>query len=351
VPLCADEHTIFALFLRGNVPTEIANSTGLEPIEVTADYERHPAGEFWENTALITLARKLRADLFHGPAFLIPWRRTPFKKIVTIHDLIAFRCPRNYPTLFQAYLKFVIRRSIKSADLVLADSHHTQRDIISVLGTDAGKIAVVHCGTSKPFRRLSESERTKARAELNLPQEYILYVSNLEPRKNHALLVRAFALVKQTLRLPHHLIFIGKKGGDYRDEIKRDYNDEVAKCITIVDYAPPERLALYYNCADLFVFPSLYEGFGLPLLEAMACGVPVIALGTSSVSEVTSDSAVLLPPDTDAESLASEIVSIVSSEHRRRALIDKGLRRVKMFTWDAAAQKLLALYRGIAEIG
>jgi glycosyltransferase involved in cell wall biosynthesis len=343
--LSPDDH-LCALFLRGNVPPELsahknpACAGNLEPIEVTQDYEHHPSAEIWENFSLISLARKLQIDLFHGPAFLIPWRRTPFRKVVTIHDLIAFRCPGNYPAPFQAYLKFIVRRSVKSADRVIADSNNTRDDLINLLSAPAEKIDVIPCGIAKPFRRLSDDERAQARRELarasglNLPEHYLLYVGSFEPRKNHALLLQAFQLLKRKDALPHHLILVGKGGSSRPPD---------ARTLTI-QYASPETLTLYYNCADLFVFPSLYEGFGLPLLEAMACGVPIIALATSSIPEVAGDSALLLPPNINAEALAAQILALLADEQKRQDLIQKGLARAKTFSWHATAQKILSIY-------
>jgi glycosyltransferase involved in cell wall biosynthesis len=352
-------HALYALFLRGNVPSKLARLKGLEVLEVTADYERHPAGEVWENSSLIALGRKLHIDLFHGPAFLIPWRRTPFRKVVTIHDLIAFlpavrgsqagRCPRNYPRLFQAYLRFVIRRSAKSADRIIADSSNTREDLVALLPMYREKINVVRCGVGEPFRRLSESERERARQELNLPEKYILYVSNFEPRKNHSLLLRAFELLKRRFSLParagvpHYLILVGKAGRGASLFSKWD-RDRAGGQVLTVDYLPPERLSVYYNCADLFVFPSLYEGFGLPILEAFACGAPVLALSTSSIPEVAGDAAMLLPRETDAEHFAEAMLELISDEQKRQTLIQKGLARAASFTWDAPAERLFSIF-------
>ena len=162
------------------------------------------------------------------------------------------------------------------------------------------------------------------------------------------MLLSAFEVLKRDFSLPHRLILIGNEGGR-----RKRFAGELAVCgardeIITVNYASPERLVGYYNCADLFVFPSLYEGFGLPILEAMACGTPVLALNVSSIPEVAGDAAVLLPSSSDAEKFAAEIFSLVSDQQKRQVLVEKGLQRVKSFGWERAAKQTLNVYAQLA---
>lgn len=341
------ENTYACLFLRGQVPTELQGLSACDPIEVGVDYQHHPCGEIWENLHLPRLARKLDCTLLHGPAFLVPWVKRGLKIVVTLHDLIAYRIPHNYGFAYRKYLKVAIRRAARVADRIIVDSHCTKRDLQEILGVREERIAVVHLAPSPGFRVLEDAVKEQKRAAYQLPSRFVLCVGTLEPRKNQIALVKAFEIVKQRHGFPHSLVIVGDmaKGGETVSQaIKRS---PYAADIQLRPYTAEESLLYFYNCANLFVFPSLYEGFGLPLLEAMACGVPVIAGRVASVPEVVGDAAMLVEP-TNVEELADAMANMLMYEDQKTLWRQKGLRHVTNFSWTQTARDTLAVYRAVA---
>ena len=335
-------HHLTGLFLRGCVPEEIRQS-GIEILEVSADHERHPKGEFWLNFSLPRLLSSRGADLLHGAAFFIPWVKTPFRKIVTIHDLIAFKFPETYPWGFGKYIKWATRFSARHADRIIVPSENTGHDLQAILGVNADKIDVVPHYVPTGFKALDEGEKEAHRTALSLPDKFILNVGTLEPRKNQITLIEAFEIIRRETSLSHHLILAGRAGyraGKILDKINR------SPCAKDIHYFPElddERLSIFYALADIFVFPSCYDGFGLPVLEAMASGVPVIAAETSSLPEVVGDAGIFIPPDSPGE-IASRIISLLKDKQRLCELRERGIARAALFSPERTASLILSSY-------
>lgn len=342
------ENTYTCLFLRGQVPNEFQDLSTCDPIEVNVDYQHHPRGDIWENVHLPGLARKLGCTLLHGPAFLVPWRKQSLKIVVTLHDLIAYRMPQNYRFAYRRYLKLAIRRAAHVADRIIVDSQCTKRDLQEILRVREERIAIVYLAPSPEFRILPEAEKEPKRKNYQLPERFVLCVGSLEPRKNHIALIKAFEILKQRHDLPHSLVLVGdtaKGGGEVSRAIA---HSPYAAEIQLRPYTAEQDLLYFYNCAALFVFPSLYEGFGLPLLEAMACGVPVVAGKVASVPEVAGDAAMLVEP-TDVEKLAQAMADMLMYEDQRVLWRQKGLRHVTNFSWTQTARDTLEVYRTVAQ--
>jgi len=314
---------------------------------VGVDYQHHPCGEIWENLHLPRLARKLDCTLLHGPAFLVPWVKRGLKIVVTIHDLIAYRIPQNYRFSYREYIKVAIRQAARVADRIIVDSHCTGRDLQEILGVREERISVVHWAPSPEFRVLEDAVKEQKRAAHQLPARFILSVGTLEPRKNQIALVKAFEIEKQRHHLPHSLVMVGGMAKGSKAVSRAIERSPYAAEIQLRPYTAQEDLLYFYNCADLFVFPSLYEGFGLPPLEAMACGVPVIAGRVASVPEVVGDAAMLVEP-TNVEELADAMANVLMYEDQQRLWRQKGLRHVTNFSWTRTARDTLAVYRAVA---
>lgn len=336
------EHEFTGLFLAGCAPEDLKVS-GMKIIEVAMDYQRHPAGEFWLNFTLPRLLKKESLDIFHGAAFLVPWRKTPFKKIVSIHDMIAFRFPHTYSRLFGNYIKWATRLSVRSSNRIIVPSENTKTDLVRIFAVPSDKIDVVPHFADPFFQPVPPSERESQRSLLNLPPKFILNVGALEPRKNQTTLIRAFEMMRAETNLPHHLLLVGGEG---------HRGDEILKAISRSPQAASIRhfprvdiLHLYAICAlaDLFVFPSFYEGFGLPVLEAMACGTPVIASNATSLPEIIADAGVLVSPDSPRQ-LADEMIRLLSNPQNLISLSQKGQERAKSFTPERTASLLLSSY-------
>ncbi len=231
--------------------------------------------------------------------------------------------------------------SIKRADIIVADSHSTKRDIINYFGIKEEKIKVVYPGVESRFRPIRNVE--EYRLKNNLPSKMILNVGTLEPRKNVVTLIRAFKKLKELGFKNYKLVIAGDKGWLYKqifDEIK---SSDLQKEVLFLGIVGDEDLPMLYNCADIFVYPSLYEGFGLPPLEAMACGIPVITSNTSSLPEVIDNAGIMVDPD-DVNSLCEAMYNVLKDKELWHNMSNKGLERSKLFSWKGTAKKILEIY-------
>jgi len=283
-----------------------------------------------------------RLDLYHSPDFVLPPVRRA-RTLLTVHDLSFMRHPEcSSPALYD-YLINAVPRSVARADMVLADSAHTQRDVIELLGVPAERTRVVYAGLEPTFVHVPDGPaRRAALARYGIEPPYILGVGTLQPRKNFGRLIAAYQLVRERHKLPHRLVIAGGKGWLYEDILTA--TREAGDAVLLSGYVDDSDLPALYSAADLFAFPSLYEGFGIPLLEAMGCGTPVLTSRASSLPEVAGDAALLVEPN-DIESIAAGLWQLLSDETLRQQLVQRGHERTQRFTWAAAAQELLAAYQ------
>jgi len=284
-------------------------------------------------------------DLYHGPNFKM---RTlgQFGGVVTIHDLWLDRHPEFSHKLFGQRASFRrTRRTALSANRVITVSKYSAQDIELLYGVPRERINVIYNGVSEEFRPIDDRDGLAVlREQYGIPtQRYLLFVGGADPRKNHQTLLRAYTRFCEVFP-DHCLVLVGDvthRFGDMR-QTARTFGVE-QRTICTGRLAARDMRALYAY-ADAFIFPSLYEGFGMPVLEAMACGTPVITSMTTSLPEVAGDAALLVKPD-DVEGLADAIIAVLESPELRSSLQAKGLERVKLFTWERAARETLAIYR------
>ncbi len=288
-------------------------------------------------------------DLYHGTRFKMQTAGR-FGGVVTIYDLWLDRYPRYSRKLLGQRLSFwKTRRTARKARKVITISRHSADDIQELYGIPHEKIAVIPCGVSDDFHPDRDPVLlAQLRARLNLPAEqFILFVGGADPRKNHRVLLEALAERRELLEKralvclgdPHHA-----QGGIMANATRL----QVADRVVCAGHVSVEELRTLYSCADLFVFPSLYEGFGMPVLEAMACGTPVITSNRTSLPEVAGDAAVLVDPDRTTE-LGNAMGRILKDAAFRNALVEKGLARAKEFTWANAARQTMAVYRELCQ--
>ncbi len=295
----------------------------------------------WQQWELPRRARAVRPDVLHVPGFDAPlWKPCPV--ILTVHDLIGLLFPANLPPVSRFYWSRWLPRTIRWADQVIADSEHTRRDLVQLLGIPAERIEVVYLGVDETLRPLKEQAALEAvRQEYGLPPAIILYVGTIEPRKGLDTLIAAYAA--SAAEIPHDLVITGKKGW-YTEPLFRQVEAlGLGQRVRFTDYVADEDLPGLYNLADLFVYPSRYEGFGLPPLEAMACGVPVVSSNAASLPEVVGNAALLVPPD-DAEALAAAIRRVLDDEALQAEMRARGLERAKRFTWEETARRTAEIY-------
>jgi glycosyltransferase involved in cell wall biosynthesis len=279
-------------------------------------------------------------DLLHGLALVGPLLGArPF--VVTIHDLSFLHYPQNFPGAKRLYLKVFTRLSVRRARRVIAISDSTRRDVVQQYGLPEERIDRIHYGLDPQFRPLPPGRVAEFRAAKGLPEQLLLFVGTLEPRKNVARLVEAYA------RLPRDrppLYLIGGKGWLYDEIFARVEALHLRDEIRFVGYIPGQELAEWYNAATLFVYPSLYEGFGLPPLEAMACGTPVVTSGISSLPEVVGPAGVTVDP-TDVDALAEAVAGVLADAEKRQVMQAAGLAQASGFSWQKAARETVRSYR------
>ena len=317
--------------------------------KIQADWA-HASGLTWVETG--RLMRRWRGkldglDLYHGMNFRL---RTAgrYGAIVTIHDVWMDRNPHLSPKLFGQRRSFLrTKRNAERAVKVITVSEHSARDIVDLYGISREKIAVIHNGVSQDFRPVSNPiALAHLRERLAIPTErYILFAGGADPRKNHQTLVRAYSRCAPLLS-SHSLVMAGDATHRFGDIRQTARTFEVEDRVLCPGPLSLEDLRLLYSNADVFVFPSLYEGFGMPVLEAMACGTPVITSKTTSLPEVAGDAALLVNPE-DAEELSDAIMRVLDDESLQSRLRTRGVERAKQFTWQRAAQQTLAVYRQI----
>jgi glycosyltransferase involved in cell wall biosynthesis len=315
-------------------------------------FSDHALAVAWHRLRLPLFVELLtgRVDLFHSPDFTLPpvWRA---RALVTVHDLSFLRVPECFPPGLLRYLEAAVPRAVRRADHVVADSHNTRRDLMELLDAPAGKISVVHSGVEARFRPMrGEGDREAldaVRRKYGLPERFILSVGTVQPRKNYARLVEAFGMLNSQFSIPNcDLVVAGGRGWLYERAYERVEALGLGGRVQFLGFVDDADLPALYNLARAFAFPSLYEGFGLPPLEAMACGVPVVCSHVSSLPEVVGDAALTVDP-LDVEALAAALARLLEDESLRASLAARGLARAARFTWPRAAARLLEIYESV----
>ena len=289
------------------------------------------------------------ADIFHSPDFVLPPVRRG-RSLLTVHDLAFLLYPECAEASLRAYLEQVVPRSVERADFIAADSENTRNDLICLLGADPERVAVVPGGVDPMFSRVSYGARLQAlRRQFKLDDRpFILFVGVLEPRKNLTLLFDAYRQLRDRHKLSHRLVVVGKRGWLYDDILDHAERSPYRQDIVFTGFVPDADLPALYSAADVFAFPSLYEGFGLPPLEAMACGTPVVVSRSSSLPEVVGEAGLQVDPK-NADELAAALELAILDDKLRDELRRKGPERAASFTWPVAAERLLEVYQRIAK--
>ena len=309
----------------------------------TLPTERPAARVVWEQVAQPVALRRDRVDLIHAPVYVGPLA-TAQPMVVTIHDLSFFLFPELFPRGNRAYLQRFTRWTARRAAHVIADSQSTRADIQEILGLSRSKIDVIYPGVSSSLGPIRDPRRlTDLRIRYGLPDRFVLFVGTLEPRKNLVLLIEAMAHLAKQDEIGHTLVIAGGKGWFYEELDARVAELGLQNRVLMPGYVPDSELALWYSAADLLLYPSLYEGFGLPPLEAMACGTPVIVSSRSSLPEAVGGAGIKLPPE-DPERWARTIAEVVSSPEQMASMREAGIQRASLFSWDATARATADVY-------
>ncbi len=315
---------------------------------------RNPAPARWLAAAWHRLRLPLPADwlagggdIFHSPDFALP-PLAHARGVVTVHDLSFLRVPACADPGLRAFLEKAVPAAVQRADMVLADSCNTRDDLVALLGVPLDRVCVVHGGVEPRFCRVTdEAWLAEVRARYNLPERFVLSVGTLEPRKNYPRLIAAYAaLCRRDPALPQRLVIAGRPGWLYDDIYAQAERHRLGDRVLFLGFTADADLPALFSLADLFVYPSLYEGFGLPPREALACGAPVSAGDNSSLFETLGDAGLLVDAE-DVDALAAAMERVLADCQFRERMVERGVRQAARFTWAAAAGELLDAYRRV----
>ncbi|MHB1005200.1 MAG: glycosyltransferase family 4 protein [Chloroflexota bacterium] len=305
------------------------------------------ARRLWTHSRLALELRRDPPDVLFVPAHVLPAFR-PCPSVVTIHDLGYLRYPQAHSLLSRLYLRLGTLRSVRAAARVVAVSEATKADLVSRLRVDPAKVVVVPEACPPGFIPLADRRAGVSTARrYGVQSPYIVALGSIHPRKNLVRLVEAFAIARQRGRLPHHLALVGQPGFRGAEVAAAVARFKLRDVVTITGYVDSADLPVLLGGADALVFPSLYEGFGLPALEAMSCGVPVIAANASSLPEVVGDAGILVDP-LNVEAITDGIVRLLSDQRLRAEYASRGLARASAFTWERAARDTIAVLEAAA---
>ena len=281
-------------------------------------------------------------DVFHAPDFTLPPVRRGTRTVVTVHDLSFLHLPHCFEPALLAYLTVHVPRAVQRADRVLADSESTRQDVIALLHVPAGRVHTVYPGVEPRFRPIDDArELERVRHKYDLPRRFILSVGTIQPRKNYGGRIEAFARLRAR---DVSLAIVGGRGWLYEGIFQKVHDLHLQERVLFPGFVDDADLPTLYNLAEVFVLPSLCEGFGLPLLEAMACGTPVVAANNSSLPEAVGEAGLLVDAH-DTEALCDALARLLDDAALRQTLIQRGRSQAARFTWARAARALLETYQ------
>jgi glycosyltransferase involved in cell wall biosynthesis len=311
---------------------------------------QHPGADCYEHVLLPLIGRRLKTDIYHGTFQVLPLLRPARATVLTVHDMAVFAHPQAYGTRFAVYMRRLLGAGIKSADRIITVSEATKQELVRYFPDAEAKTVSILNGVGKAFQdavTLPTDLIMEARARFSLTEPYILFVGNLEPKKNLPRLIEAFKRLRAATRITQNLVIVGKPlaegpgSGIAAEDLQHG-------SIRFTGYVEDKDLPLLYRGADLVAYPSLYEGFGMPVLEGMAAGVPVLTSSISSLPEVAGGAALLIDPF-DCEAIAAGLHRALTDKAWRLYAADAGMRRASSLTWAENARQTAALYSHLHE--
>jgi glycosyltransferase involved in cell wall biosynthesis len=327
-------------------PTAIA-SHNIHP------HDQFPSRAIWMQSGLLRSISSTKPDICHFPNYLAPvagWQQAPY--VVTMHDMSVYRCPEHQPLKTVALHRAMIPAIARHAAMVLTVSESARLDILHYLKLAPEKVRVVYEGIGAQFRpqiQTGQPSVDEVTRRLGLDFPYVLTVGTLEPRKNHLRLIEAFTSMVMQERLPHHLVISGAHGWKDRPLELHAQNSALANRIHFLGYVPGADLPALYRGSSAFAFPSLYEGFGLPVLEALACGVPTLISTDPALTEVAGHGTTAVVQAQSVEDMASALYRLLVDVEYKQELRHRGYDRVKHFSWDKCAWETFQLYKEVLD--
>jgi glycosyltransferase involved in cell wall biosynthesis len=320
------------------------DALGELPANFKVILERSPVYSVRELVALSWRLFRLRLDLYHATHYVLPVA-TPSRVVVTIHDIIHLLYPQFLPNRIAFYYaQRMMRRSLSSADRTIAVSENTRSDLVEYFGVDGSSIDVVYNGVDDTFReKLSEEDLERWLRQLGIRRPYLLFVGNPKPHKNLDRVVQAYAQAQKLADLDAPLVCVGDRTAAQFKLRQRAEQLGVGDKVRLLGHVAQEALPALYQGASLFLYPTLYEGFGLPVVEAMASGTPVLTSNTSALKEIAGGYAHLVDP-LDTERMAKAIVRLMTDDEYRARLAEQGRTRAQDFHWRRTAERTLEVY-------
>ncbi|MCM3880592.1 MAG: glycosyltransferase family 4 protein [Vicinamibacterales bacterium] len=334
-----DQTTEYVLFCKPG-DTEVAAGLGAN-FRAVPEHSGHYS--IAEQITLPLAVRRERLDLFHAPHYVLP-ALISSRSVVTIHDCIHLMFPEYLSRLGHAYAHASLWTAAHKSDRIFTVSEQSKRDILKFFKVPPEKIVVTPNAIDDRFSVAPSDEHLEQiRERYQLSHAYLLYVGNIKPHKNLERLIEAFHLVRSQGRPELELLIIGDEMSRMQSLRRTVHRLQLHRYVRVLGFVPDTTLAVLYRLASVFVFPSLYEGFGLPPLEAMASGTPVVTSNVSSLPEVVGDAAVLVDPYSP-EAIAEGILAVLRSSHLRDDLRERGLNRVKAYSWRRSAERVREVY-------
>jgi len=308
---------------------------------------KNPLARLWREHVLLPQACKREAvDLLHCPKSAVPYH-APCPVVVTLHDLIPLKHPETEKFAAQMYWRLQIPIAARRSTFIITDSEHARQEILEDFECLTEKVKAIMLGFDPRMTKpRSQADGAAVCRKYGLPPEYLLYVGTIQPRKNIDTLIEAFYRLKSNSTVEDKLVIVGRKGWLYEKLFARIKELQLESEIIFTGFVPDEDLPFIYDRARVFLYLSFFEGFGLPPLEAMACGVPVITSNTTSLPEVVGDAGITVSP-TDIEGVAAAIIRILSDPVLAAHMREVGKKRAGLFSWEAAARETLAVYKQV----
>ena len=331
----------FVLYANAQSEAEAREGLGFE-LPPSWEVRALPARRLWTHVKLSREVTARPPDVLFVPSHVVPVRH-PKRTVVTIHDLGYLYYPQAHKFMSLIYLRLSTRFSARAASRVIAVSEATKHDLVKRYRIGARKIRVVYHGREPEFAPVRDEARiAEVAARYGVGRFYCLHVGTLQPRKNLSMLVESWARLRGKVKEPPQLLLAGKAGWLYKSLFEAVQSRELGELVKFADYVEQADLPALYSGALALTFPSLYEGFGLPALEAMSCGTPVLASKTSSLPEVVDDAGLLLYPH-DPEAWSDAVLRLMENPKLRQSLSQKGLERAAQFTWERCARQTLGV--------
>jgi len=342
------ENEYFIIVNKGKNADFVPTSDNFHVLYTNVTYSSYINRDLWEHFYLPLVLQQSRIDVYHGTNYVAPFfSKVP--SVVTMFDMISFAAEDWYKPLSRYRVRMLIKMSAKKSRKIITGSVSSKKDIIRLLKVPEKKVEHIYVGIDNIFKPYNEQHKLDSiKIQYNIRDKFILYVGSINPRKNLIRLIEAYNRLRPELKANYQLVIAGMKGWKADEVILKVKQAGIENRIVFTGFVPEDDLPYLINAAEFLIFPSLYEGFGIPPLEAMACGTPVLASNTSCIPEIVGDAALLFDPY-NVDEIASAMYKALVKDNLRKSLVDKGFERVKLFSWEETARRTLELYREVYE--